>query len=560
MSKTSNPVGSFILLLLCLIPFSRTSAQPPPIVISDSEFGAGLASFTVSGWTLITTAAPPGLNVSPTLQRQIIGGTAGMFLELRSALPDHSPFSYVDARVLYTGQSYTPSTQGAISHLDFSYDFGAFDPSLLINPRINVLGLRYPLIIEQGGRTYRLVGNLDLPQYWQQYTRNGLTAQDFSLPANPDEHPDFSASGSAMRFGFWQQYRRDAGTPPSGRDLLVDEGLDNFRVVVNRSAIGPGGGVDLSATLATQPYFAEDVLDLTHLHHFTISYRNDSDSSATGVIVKLTGIRPHPFISPDPIWSSCSGAVCARSLGDVAAHASASFSFDNPLAPEADLDTFVSFTLTIADDGAQGKDLNPGNNSYTASAPITCACGNGNSRCCALESAYWCLLPLILPAKPLLADHPDGGFGQTLKALVLSQTGLNLNAYSRARDEILSLNATGLHYTDLYDTHSAEIRNLMLGDATLASQGLAVFQQWQVNLGALVDNLGGQVLITSGQIPAANAFLNNLSAKGSPALQQAISTELGKLPSLASFVGLSVDQWATQMGVKTPGVFSNSFE
>jgi hypothetical protein len=111
----------------------------------------------------------------------------------------------------------------------------------------------------------------------------------------------------------------------------------------------------------------------------------------------------------------------------------------------------------------------------------------------------------------------------------------------RIRDELLDETSAGQHYIDVYYTHSAEIAGLMLTDPELDDMGLATLDLFVAGLEALLDGHGDTVTITADQVTQAQAFLDALSAAGSPALQQAIAEERARRP-LVQMVGMTFDE------------------
>jgi hypothetical protein len=125
-----------------------------------------------------------------------------------------------------------------------------------------------------------------------------------------------------------------------------------------------------------------------------------------------------------------------------------------------------------------------------------------------------------------------------------SQTAMDINLFYNVRDDILSKTVAGQHYIDLYNTNSPEISQLLLDNRDLADEAFATLQLWYPNLQALVNGRGSSATITQEQVQAIQTFLSDLSAKGSPALQQTIANEEAQRP-LEQSVGMSMDQaWA----------------
>jgi hypothetical protein len=119
-----------------------------------------------------------------------------------------------------------PSIEGAVTRVDLSLwgillegdTVGTVEPALL-----------------QGGKVYVAAG-LALPEtVWTHKEFPGLEQNDFSEPGLPDSHPDFSATGSEITFGF--AYLVTAATAAAVESTA---GFDDWRLVVTHGGIGTG--------------------------------------------------------------------------------------------------------------------------------------------------------------------------------------------------------------------------------------------------------------------------------------------------------------------------------
>jgi hypothetical protein len=91
----------------------------------------------------------------------------------------------------------------------------------------------------------------------------------------------------------------------------------------------------------------------------------------------------------------------------------------------------------------------------------------------------------------------------------------------------------------MYYTSNPEILFTVMLNESLRAQAVATVEMWQDNLRSLVYG-DGSAIISPAQVEAISSFLSNLSAAGSPELQQLISDELARLGPLTSFVGLTM--------------------
>ena len=182
--------------------------------------------------------------------------------------------------------TYDPSTQGAIAKVDFSYDLKAIAGF----PDCG-LATAYSLLLEQGGRYFvfapydgypaDLIYGCDIT--WKGFTHTDAVAAHFvevtTTEAVWTSHPDFSAGGSVITFGFVTSNTISPGTLPR---LTLITGIDNWAVSATQeevvtwtitSSAGPGGGVspagpvtvnsgaDQTFTITADPgYHVADVL------------------------------------------------------------------------------------------------------------------------------------------------------------------------------------------------------------------------------------------------------------------------------------------------------------
>ncbi|MBW7883635.1 MAG: VCBS repeat-containing protein, partial [Caldilineaceae bacterium] len=117
-----------------------------------------------------------------------------------------------------------------------------------------------------------------------------------------------------------------------------------------------------------------------------------------------------------------------------------------------------------------------------------------------------------------------------------------LQTYRSLRDTLLWKTRTGQHYAQQYERLNPEVFALLSTNSALRNEGSALLQMWQPNLQALLDGQGDGATISAAQMQAIASFLDNLSAAGSPALQQAIASELANLPPLSSFAGKTMSE------------------
>lgn len=146
-------------------------------------------------------------------------------------------------------------------------------------------------------------------------------------------------------------------------------------------------------------------------------------------------------------------------------------------------------------------------------------------------------------------DHdPDAITGEGTTSRVWRNEGLSsLGVYYGIRNSILAETERGQHYTDLYYNHTGEMTAQMIKNPSLAVDGYTTITLWKPNLETLLTENRGDAIITQAQVDALDDFLTDLSAVGSPALQQTIATERAALPPFDTFVGQTMSAAATSI-------------
>ena len=132
---------------------------------------------------------------------------------------------------------------------------------------------------------------------------------------------------------------------------------------------------DLRITKTMVP--AEETLELPAPITYTLSYANNGNQDATGVVLSDTVPAGTTFNAGASTagWvcvpGTGAGSVCTLPIGALAAGASGSAIFavtvDNPVPPGF---TLVANTATVADDGTNGTDPTPGDNTSSDTTPV----------------------------------------------------------------------------------------------------------------------------------------------------------------------------------------------
>jgi hypothetical protein len=185
--------------------------------------------FNNSDWTLTTYNNATGPGSTAQAFQVLTGGNPNEYREIRHQLQVINPgnggiFTFHMNNLSF----YTPSSQGAISYIDYSEDDKNF-----INQGGN--GQGSGLAIYQNGKFYRQQTPMLVMPYspysvWTNNSATGLLASSFAevTPAgvvNLASFPDFSAAGTIMQLGF---HRGNSGNSAYN----TDTGIDNWRVTI----------------------------------------------------------------------------------------------------------------------------------------------------------------------------------------------------------------------------------------------------------------------------------------------------------------------------------------
>lgn len=185
--------------------------------------------FNNSDWTMTTFNNATGVGSTAQALQIPAGGNPNEYRNIRHQLLVQTPGNgMIFTFHLNNTAFYTPSSQGAISYIDYSEDDINF-----LNQLGN--GQGSGLAIYQNSTFYRQQTPLFVMPYvpysiWTNNAAPGLVASDFVevTPAGlivPTSNPDFSATGSVMQLGF---HRGNSGNGPYD----TNTGIDNWNVNV----------------------------------------------------------------------------------------------------------------------------------------------------------------------------------------------------------------------------------------------------------------------------------------------------------------------------------------
>ncbi|MBI4479302.1 MAG: SBBP repeat-containing protein [Acidobacteria bacterium] len=223
-----------------VVKLSITGAQT--VLFSDGNFRG-------SDWDLTVFLNQPTAGTS-TASEETSGGNPGSFRRVNNTVNGQGQSVFVWGFHRHLASTFDPRTRGAIDFIDYSEDarflgVGSGD------------GQGTGPALRQNGKVY-VAGNLvtGVPASWTRLGLSGLRAQQFveliggSTFLDSNSHPDFSANGSPIDFGF-RRANSSAGQYSSSF------GIDNWTitlklVTVPKPAVADGGVVN-HASFAPSP-------------------------------------------------------------------------------------------------------------------------------------------------------------------------------------------------------------------------------------------------------------------------------------------------------------------
>jgi hypothetical protein len=175
-------------------------------ILLDTTPGAN-ASFAR---TQVLTGGNPGAYQRTTLTWMATGGTSqGVFVAQHR-----------------NGATYSPSSGGAITSINFSFD------DILLSQSGGPEPFQALLLVQDGTYYAHYTTSTNSPT-WASNSEPGLLASDFSLLSGPGPAlPSFLASGQAIQFGYiTSSAAQNAGT------FSIISGVDNYSLTVHTSAV-----------------------------------------------------------------------------------------------------------------------------------------------------------------------------------------------------------------------------------------------------------------------------------------------------------------------------------
>jgi len=215
-------------LFVATLMFLVVGASRADVTLSDGNYA-------FVDWATSIVTASGGAAQNTTLST--IGGNPGAYRKTVLTLPAGASIATAH---LYQGGSYNPAVDGAIYALDYDED------QIQETPPFPGAFIEATPLLEQGGVLYVGPDITFTNTAWSSLVRNNLVALDFTSAGNT--HPDFSAAGGVIHFGYAR-----SNTNPTGLAANFRSGIDNWSVHVRSGVLGAEGTAKLEALRVLGP-------------------------------------------------------------------------------------------------------------------------------------------------------------------------------------------------------------------------------------------------------------------------------------------------------------------
>lgn len=198
--------AAVLLLATCAVPTSHGAT----VVFFDSEFPDEAWEASIF-WTL-------GAGGTVEVWQAATQGNPGAYRVVRNTVFDAPPYAAVAGFHRHLASTYNPALGGIVT-IDYAED------AIMLAGGGQGQGAGPAL--RQDGQIY--IGPIFItPETsWTTHQLVGLTELDFHLAGQPDVHPDFSAAGGLIKFGFVRQNSTYSG----GYTILG--GIDNWSMTLH---------------------------------------------------------------------------------------------------------------------------------------------------------------------------------------------------------------------------------------------------------------------------------------------------------------------------------------
>jgi len=202
-------------------------------------YAAGFSDATVdpSGYTQLTFHTDPSVSVAVAA---VGSGNPGAALALGYTNAG-GPVNMVSMiGFINNAFSYDPGAQGALASVDFSNDRFVDGGDAFLNA--SLVTYSRALIAQGGHYYYAAIFDAGQPrQTWYTTAASGVTSAAFGLfdfttgSFDATQHPDFSAGGGTLGFGFLNRFFLDTSGSPYA--LNATFGYDNIAVTLNAAPV-----------------------------------------------------------------------------------------------------------------------------------------------------------------------------------------------------------------------------------------------------------------------------------------------------------------------------------
>lgn len=469
---------------------------------ADADWDVFSAGATGGATNAVAQDATPGQG-NPSPYRQMIH-----FLPC-TATPCPGPSgtpSTLGVNHRYTAATYTPSSEGAIHHLNVRMDRRLFS----VSPNDPSAGVGSGFRAYQGGNAYYAGSETFTNRAWATQSLANLTAGSFSSGG-----PDFSATGGAIHFGF---FRSNSNTG-QGTDVTLIHDLDNFTVEIYWATDN-----DLTLTKqasATSIFYGGSLT-------YTLNLANVGAVTATSVTITDTLPANVTFVSAEASQGTCAqvGDLVICNLGALPAGSNATAT----IVVTPNVVGVITNAATVA---SAEPDVQPDNNSATA---ITTVLAEGNDLTVSLDAIFSaCATTTKGEACPvdaqLLLRNNGAVYGDAVVTLTNTCTTTKLPAKCKLRGilTVNDLDLTGLpdHSLAFYlsddttlDAGDFYMKSLKLSKA-LGSFVKGKSVKLSLKLPSGVDLTGKRILVavdSANDVPESNESNNTAASPAIPAL------------------------------------------
>ena len=213
------------------------------------------------------------------VSQQLTGGLSNSpfrFISHSLAPVNGSGLNVIRTNHIYLAEEYDPGLEGSIGSIDYR-EYGI----ILSFPFDEAFSTTQPLLL-QSGILYRSPKFLRFiaengSHDWELGVLSNLTEADFvRVGGSEDEHPDFSALGDPIRFGFTRTNSRSSTIPdvPPDQAMVIDQGVDEWIVFIQNT---PGSGENTPPTAVADTFILNGENRSLPLTEFFDVVDNDTD-------------------------------------------------------------------------------------------------------------------------------------------------------------------------------------------------------------------------------------------------------------------------------------------